>query len=51
MTRRPRAALRHRLWRRLHPRAYRAGQLAEQRHQVADGPLDYTRTGLVGGVS
>ncbi|MEU7157328.1 hypothetical protein [Streptomyces chrestomyceticus] len=44
MKRRPHVRLRHRLYRRLHPRAYRAGQLAEQRHQVADGPLDYTRT-------
>ncbi|MFF3270392.1 hypothetical protein ACFYWU_05570 [Streptomyces chrestomyceticus] len=44
MRRRPHARLRHRLYRRLHPRAYRAGQLAEQRHQFADGPLDYTRT-------
>ncbi|MEV5597587.1 hypothetical protein [Streptomyces sp. NPDC052496] len=48
MTRRPRATLRHRLWRRLHPRAYRAGQLAEQRH-VLDGPLDYTGTPVSGG--
>ncbi|MFH8404477.1 hypothetical protein ACH4FX_06835 [Streptomyces sp. NPDC018019] len=44
------AQWRHRLYRRLHPRAYRAGQLAEQRH-VLDGPLDYTRTGVIGGVS
>ncbi|MBT2383002.1 hypothetical protein [Streptomyces sp. ISL-11] len=29
-------ALRHRLYRRLHPRRYRAGQLAEQRHQLLD---------------
>ncbi|MFE5871678.1 hypothetical protein ACFQ6V_23940 [Streptomyces roseifaciens] len=29
-------ALRHRLYRRLHPRRYRAGQLAEQRHQFLD---------------
>ncbi len=49
MTRRPRPTLRHRLYRLLHPRAYRAGQLAEQRHQFADGPLDYTRTGPLGG--
>ncbi|GGR40877.1 hypothetical protein [Streptomyces netropsis] len=39
-------ALRHRLYRRLHPRQYRAGQLAEQRHQVLDTdsrpvPTDY----------
>ncbi|MFH8786300.1 hypothetical protein [Streptomyces roseoverticillatus] len=28
--------LRHRLFRYLHPRRYRAGQLAEQRHQFLD---------------
>ncbi|GCD45719.1 hypothetical protein GKJPGBOP_05457 [Streptomyces paromomycinus] len=43
MKRRPHARLRHRLYRRLHPRVYRAGALAEQRHPL-DGPLDYTRT-------
>ncbi|GGR39253.1 hypothetical protein [Streptomyces netropsis] len=41
-------ALRHRLYRRLHPRQYRAGQLAEQRHQFLDTdsrpvPADYPR--------
>ncbi|MEV5594039.1 hypothetical protein [Streptomyces sp. NPDC052496] len=48
MKRRPRPTLRHRLYRRLHPRAYRAGQLAEQRH-LLDAALDYTRTGPLGG--
>ncbi|MFI9231335.1 hypothetical protein [Streptomyces rimosus] len=46
----PRARLRHRLYRRLHPRAYHAGQLAEQRH-VLDAPFDYTRTGQIGGAA
>jgi hypothetical protein len=32
-------ALRHRLYRRFHPRRYRAGQLAEQRHQLYDPPV------------
>ncbi|MBT2382090.1 hypothetical protein [Streptomyces sp. ISL-11] len=32
-------ALRHHLYRRLHPRRYRAGQLAEQRHQLYDPPV------------
>ncbi|MBH1934267.1 hypothetical protein I5Q34_08155 [Streptomyces sp. AV19] len=30
------AAWRHRLYRHLRPRAYRQGQLAEQRHQFLD---------------
>ncbi|MET9293830.1 hypothetical protein [Streptomyces sp. NPDC003077] len=46
--RRPRPALRHRLYRRLHPRAYRAGQVAEQRH-LLDDALDYTRVLPFGG--
>ncbi|MET9412662.1 hypothetical protein ABZY03_00470 [Streptomyces klenkii] len=29
-------ALRHRLYRHLHPRRYRAGRLAEQRHQFLE---------------
>ncbi|MET9418969.1 hypothetical protein ABZY03_33240 [Streptomyces klenkii] len=46
-------ALRHRLYRRLHPRRYRAGQLAEQRHQFLDlDPHllrdDYTRPAVIG---
>ncbi|WP_367131421.1 MULTISPECIES: hypothetical protein [Streptomyces] len=45
-------ALRHRLYRRLHPRRYRAGRLAEQRHQFLDlDPHlirdDYTRPAVV----
>ncbi|MGK5627314.1 hypothetical protein [Streptomyces sp. URMC 123] len=31
-------ALRHHLYRALHPRRYRQGQLAEQRHQILDHP-------------
>ncbi|MEU4199055.1 hypothetical protein AB0F64_03740 [Streptomyces sp. NPDC026294] len=50
MTRRPHARLRRRLYRRLHPRAYRQGRLAEQRH-ILDAALDYTRTGSAGGAS
>ncbi|WP_058046259.1 hypothetical protein [Streptomyces roseifaciens] len=45
-------ALSHRLYRRLHPRRYRAGQLAEQRHQFLDlDPHlirdDYTRPAVL----
>ncbi|MBF6046394.1 hypothetical protein GO001_14360 [Streptomyces sp. NRRL B-1677] len=45
-------ALRHRLYRRLHPRRYRAGRLAEQRHQFLDlDPHlirdDYTRPAVI----
>ncbi|MEV5379775.1 hypothetical protein AB0L26_27985 [Streptomyces nondiastaticus] len=45
-------ALRHRFYRCLHPRRYRAGQLAEQRHQFLDLDLhlireDYTRPAVI----
>ncbi|CAM5540682.1 hypothetical protein [Streptomyces abikoensis] len=45
-------ALRHRLYRCLHPRRYRAGRLAEQRHQFLDlDPHlvrgDYTRPAVI----
>ncbi|MBF6045963.1 hypothetical protein GO001_12105 [Streptomyces sp. NRRL B-1677] len=48
-------ALRHRFYRCLHPRRYRAGQLAEQRHQFLDlDPHlirgDYTRPAPLGPV-
>lgn len=43
-------ALRHRLYRRLHPRAYRAGQLAEQRHQLYDPPVPVDCPAAVDGV-
>ncbi|MFH8787558.1 hypothetical protein [Streptomyces roseoverticillatus] len=45
-------ALRHRLYRCLHPRRYRSGQLAEQRHQFGDVDPhlvrdDYTRPAVI----
>lgn len=45
-------ALRHRLYRHLHPRRYRAGRQAEQRHQFLDlDPHlvrdDYTRPAVI----
>ncbi|MGK5543788.1 hypothetical protein ACSNOH_03470 [Streptomyces sp. URMC 127] len=46
------SALRHRLYRRLHPRRYQAGRMAEQRHQFLelDPHLvrdDFTRPAVV----